>query len=68
MCQVSLAGYAVGGAFLSLSYYDLPYNILLLVVLGCRWMDTKVWVLEAQDAEAAVSAAPASRRALPATL
>lgn len=71
MCQVSLAGYAVGGAFLSLSYYDLPYNILLLVVLGCRWMDTKVWVLEAQDAEASeakVSAAPALRRALPATL
>ena len=71
MCQVSLAGYAVGGAFLSLSYYDLPYNILLLVVLGCRWMDTKVWLLEAQDAEAAeakVSAAPALRRALPATL
>lgn len=49
MCQVSLAGYAVGGAFLSLSYYDLPYNILILVVLGCRWMDGKEWVKE--DAE-----------------
>lgn len=46
MCQVSLAGYAVGGAFLSLSYYDLPYNILILVVLGCRWMDGKEWVTE----------------------
>lgn len=46
MCQVSLAGYAVGGAFLSLSYYDLPYNILILVVLGCRWMDGKEWVVE----------------------
>jgi hypothetical protein len=34
-------------------------------------MDTKVWLLEAQEAEAAeakVSAAPALRRALPATL
>lgn len=51
MCQVSLAGYAVGGAFLSLSYYDLPYNILILVVLGCRWMDRKEWVTE--DAEQA---------------
>ncbi len=51
MCQVSLAGYAVGGAFLSLSYYDLPYNILILVVLGCRWMDGKEWIKEAdQDA------------------
>lgn len=46
MCQVSLAGYAVGGAFLSLSYYDLPYNILILVVLGCRWMDGKEWITE----------------------
>jgi len=46
MCQVSLAGYAVGGAFLSLSYYDLPYNILILVVLGCRWLDGKEWVTE----------------------
>lgn len=51
MCQVSLAGYAVGGAFLSLSYYDLPYNILVLVVLGCRWIDRKEWVQE--DAEEA---------------
>ncbi len=51
MCQVSLAGYAVGGAFLSLSYYDLPYNMLVLVVLGCRWMDGKEWVREAQEAQ-----------------
>jgi len=46
MCQVSLAGYAVGGAFLSLSYYDLPYDILALVVLGCRWLDGKEWINE----------------------
>jgi putative inorganic carbon (HCO3(-)) transporter len=49
MCQVSLAGYAVGGAFLSLSYYDLPYNLLVLVVLGCRWLDDKEWVIEARQ-------------------
>jgi putative inorganic carbon (HCO3(-)) transporter len=55
MCQVSLAGYAVGGAFLSLSYYDLPYNILILVVLGCRWMDGKKWIKE--DEERALKAA-----------
>lgn len=46
MCQVGLVGYAVGGAFLSLSYYDLPYNILILVVLGRRWMDCKEWISE----------------------
>ncbi len=49
MCQVSLAGYAVGGAFLSLSYYDLPYNILILVVLGRRWMERQEWVTEAKE-------------------
>ncbi len=67
MCQVSLAGYAVGGAFLSLSYYDLPYNILILVVLGCRWMDNKEWVKEAQEeaqkqAELAAKNAKLARR------
>jgi putative inorganic carbon (hco3(-)) transporter len=33
MIQVSLAGYAVGGAFLDLAYYDVPYNLLVAVVL-----------------------------------
>ena len=32
MCQVSLLGYAVGGAFLSLAYFDLPYNLVVLLV------------------------------------
>ena len=50
MSQVSLAAYAAGGAFLSLSYYDLPYNILILVVLGRRWMEGKEWVREAAEA------------------
>ena len=33
MVQVSLIGYAVGGAFLSLAYFDLPYYIVAFVVL-----------------------------------
>ena len=37
MIQVSLVGYAVGGAFLSLSYFDLPYNILVMAVICTRW-------------------------------
>ena len=41
MCQVSMLGYAVGGAFLSLAYYDLPYNILVLVVLARRWTEVR---------------------------
>jgi len=64
MSQVSLAGYAVGGAFLSLSYYDLPYNILLLVVLGCRWMDQKEWVSEAEEEVRALAVREAKRARL----
>lgn len=33
MVQVSLAGFAVGGAFLSLVHFDLPYYILAFVIL-----------------------------------
>lgn len=38
MCQVALIGYFVGGAFLSLAYFDLPYNIMIICVLLKRWL------------------------------
>lgn len=34
MVQVSMVGYAVAGAFLSLAYYDLPYDIMAAAVLA----------------------------------
>jgi len=34
MAQVSMVGYAVGGAFLSLAYFDLPYNLMIAVVVA----------------------------------
>jgi probable O-glycosylation ligase (exosortase A-associated) len=34
MVRVSLIGYAVGGAFLSLAYFDLPYYVVAFVVLA----------------------------------
>ena len=43
MCQVSMAGYTVGGAFLSLAYFDLPYNLLVLLVVASRWLQTEGW-------------------------
>ncbi|MBN8503863.1 MAG: putative O-glycosylation ligase, exosortase A system-associated [Burkholderiales bacterium] len=46
MCQVSLVGYAVGGAFLSLSYWDMPYNIVLMIVIGNQWIAKKRWLVE----------------------
>ena len=33
MVQVSLVGFFVGGAFLSLAYFDLPYDLMVIVVL-----------------------------------
>lgn len=48
MCQVSLVGYAVGGAFLSLAYFDLPYNILVTLVVTLRWLQEKRWTTETQ--------------------
>lgn len=46
MAQVSILGYAVGGAFLSLAYFDLPYNIMVMVVLARRWVESKAWERE----------------------
>jgi putative inorganic carbon (HCO3(-)) transporter len=33
MCQVSVIGYAVSGAFLSLAYFDLYYDIIIILVV-----------------------------------
>jgi probable O-glycosylation ligase (exosortase A-associated) len=49
MIQVSLIGYAVGGAFLSLSYWDLPYNLMVLAVACKRWIDNKRWETEPEE-------------------
>lgn len=38
MAQVSLVGYAVGGAFLGLAYFDLPYHIMIIIVLTARFI------------------------------
>lgn len=48
MCQVSLIGYAVGGAFLSLSYFDLQYNIMIMVVVASKWAQTSGWKTETE--------------------
>lgn len=48
MVQVSLVGYAVGGAFLSLSYFDLPYNMMILVVAAQAWVRARGWERDPQ--------------------
>ena len=47
MCQVSLVGYAVGGAFLTLAFYDLPYYVMALIILTRSWVERRGWESEA---------------------
>lgn len=56
MVQVSLIGYAVGGAFLSLAYFDLPYNIVVMLVVCTRWRQERALV-----EQPAAAARPAAR-------
>ena len=46
MVQVSLMGYLVGGAFLSLAYFDLPYDLMIMVVVARVWVTSKAWTRE----------------------
>jgi putative inorganic carbon (HCO3(-)) transporter len=63
MCQVSLVGYLVGGAFLSLAYFDVPYNILVILVVAQRWL--KEGASKQEPAGAFGSAKPLRSAALP---
>jgi putative inorganic carbon (HCO3(-)) transporter len=48
LSQVSLIAYLVGGAFLNLTYFDLPYNIMVMVVLTRVWVERQGWKTEPQ--------------------
>jgi len=37
MIQVSLIGYAAGGAFLGMAYFDLPYHLMIILVLAAKF-------------------------------
>lgn len=37
MIQVSLVGYAAGGAFLGMAYFDLPYHLMVIVLLTAKF-------------------------------
>ena len=50
MCQVALIGYVVGGAFLGLAYFDLPYVIMALIVVTGAYVER---TLQAEQTAAA---------------
>jgi probable O-glycosylation ligase (exosortase A-associated) len=58
MTQVSLIGYAVGGAFLGLAYFDLYYHLVGVLVMT-RWL-----VARELSAETGVASAPAAETVL----
>ena len=37
MTQVSLIGYAAGGLFLGMGYFDLPYHLMIILVLAAKF-------------------------------
>lgn len=43
MTQVSLIGYATGGAFLGLSYFDYPYDLVIILVLTYQIAVKDTW-------------------------
>ncbi|MFO1380891.1 MAG: putative O-glycosylation ligase, exosortase A system-associated [Chitinivorax sp.] len=55
MAKVSIIGFAVGGAFLSLAYFDLPYYLTVTLLAMYRWLDLHQ-----------ASVVPARGRAMPA--
>ncbi len=59
MCQVSLVGFFVGGAFLSLAYFDLPYDLLVMVVTTKAWMQKEAKAADRSPANGVQSELPA---------
>jgi hypothetical protein len=59
MLQVSLIGYAVGGAFLNLAFFDLFYHLVALLILAqAQVRNTLREARRAADEKAAPPAAP----------
>lgn len=60
MSQVCIIGYAAGGAFLGLAYWDLPYTVTVMVVVGREIAERQLW--EEMQAEESVQASELEAR------
>jgi len=49
MIQVSLIGYAVAGAFLGMSHFDLPYHLMIILVLAAKFSGALTKSAAAED-------------------
>jgi probable O-glycosylation ligase (exosortase A-associated) len=58
MCQVSLLGYCAGGAFLTLAYADLLYDVVIILVLLEKVLVTQAPVPSRQPVPAAAPTQP----------
>jgi len=65
MIQVSLVGYAVGGAFLNLAYYDVPYNLLVAIVLTRLLIGKAMVEARAKETSSATQPRPSNRDGTP---
>lgn len=63
MIQVSMVGFAVGGAFLSLLYYDVPYYLIAIVVVVGTIVEKAL--KEEKDAKAKAAALKKASLAMP---
>jgi probable O-glycosylation ligase (exosortase A-associated) len=61
MIQVSLVGYATGGAFLGMSYWDLPYHLMIIVLLAAKFSGVLDKATALSPAEEEVLPHPSSR-------
>jgi probable O-glycosylation ligase (exosortase A-associated) len=70
MLQVSIIGYAVGGAFLGLAYFDLFYHLVVILIILSKIVETELAELAPKKPQAATAARqavqqPAWRRVTP---
>lgn len=49
MSQVSIVAYCVGGTFLGLAYYDLPYHIMTICVLCQLFVNQEIEKIKAEE-------------------
>ncbi|WP_164884994.1 putative O-glycosylation ligase, exosortase A system-associated [Rubrivivax rivuli] len=62
MIQVSMISYASAGAFLSLSYYDLPYNVMIMATVAQRLVRAAVRDAARAPARPQMAVPPAAPR------